>query len=56
MNAAAFELGAHLGTLSARHLQAACLADAPSGLGWNFEQLSDVLQRDKLREAAVLSW
>lgn len=35
-------------------LTAALLSEPPSGLGWNFNDLSDVLDADKLREAAVL--
>lgn len=32
----------------------ALLAQPPVGLGWNFNELSDVLTEEKLREAAVL--
>ena len=35
-------------------LAAALLTDPPSGTGWNFNDLSDVLDADNLREAAVL--
>ena len=35
-------------------LTAALLAEPPSGLGWNFNDLSDVIDAAKLREAAVL--
>lgn len=35
-------------------LTAALLMDPPSGMGWNFHDLSDVLDASKLREAAVL--
>ena len=35
-------------------LSAALLAEPPSGLGWNFNDLSDVIDAAKLREAAVL--
>ena len=35
-------------------LTAALLAEAPTGMGWNFNDWNDVLDADKLREAAVL--
>ena len=35
-------------------LTAALLTEPPSGMGWNFNDWNDVLEADKLREAAVL--
>jgi 8-oxo-dGTP pyrophosphatase MutT (NUDIX family) len=35
-------------------LRASCLQAAPSGLGWNFPELADLLEHQPLREAAVL--
>jgi 8-oxo-dGTP pyrophosphatase MutT (NUDIX family) len=40
--------------LSEAKIAAALLAHPPTGLGWNFDELSDVLKAEKLREAAVL--
>lgn len=40
--------------LSEAALTAALLAEPPRGTGWNFNDWSDVLEPDKLREAAVL--
>lgn len=35
-------------------LRASCSREVPTGLGWNFPELADLLEHEPLREAAVL--